>query len=133
MRTRSVAILGMFVAMLAACGTGGPKTSHTVIMSDFSYTPSRLLVPAGEAITLRISNEGAVVHNFIVMEAGAELGSDFDPADEAKAYWSLELQPGASQTATFPAPAEPGEYLIVCSTAGHYIAGMTGTLEVVAP
>jgi uncharacterized cupredoxin-like copper-binding protein len=118
---------------LSACGARGPRTEYTVIMTDFTYNPNRIEVPAGEPITLKIANSGAVVHNFIILPAGATVGEALDEADLVNVYWTIELQPGESREATFTAPAAAGEYEVVCSTAGHYMAGMTGTLVVVGP
>jgi plastocyanin len=119
--------------LLTACGSAGPKTDLNVSMTDFSYTPNELLVPAGEEITLHLANNGAVVHNFIVMKAGTDVGADFDAADEPNVYWRLEAQPGESVTGSFVAPEEAGTYAVVCGTAGHFMAGMIGTLVVVSP
>ncbi len=117
--------------LLSACGGAKPTTSLKVNMTDFTYTPNELIVPAGEEITLEITNNGAIVHNFIIMNAGADIGQDFDEEDTKNEYWKVELQPGQSQTAFFTAPSLPGDYIIVCSTPGHYIAGMIGKLIVV--
>jgi uncharacterized cupredoxin-like copper-binding protein len=126
-------IAGAFViaGLLSGCGSGGAKTSYSVIMTDFSYTPNQIRVQAGEQIALEISNTGAVVHNFIIMKAGSDLGADFDAGDEPNVYWKVEVLPGGSLQTAFTAPAQTGEYLIVCSTAGHYLAGMIGKLIVV--
>jgi uncharacterized cupredoxin-like copper-binding protein len=132
MIVRSGLAAWILALLLAGCGGTGAKTRQTVIMSDFSFSPAQITVPAGQQITLEISNSGAVVHNFIIMKAGADVGKEFDEADSPNEYWRIELQPGASETRTFTAPSEPGEYLIACSTPGHLIAGMTGKLVVVA-
>ena len=130
---RTFVITSFLLVLLTGCAGGAAKTRHTVIMTDFSYTPNEIRVPAGEQITLEISNSGAVVHNFIIVKSGADIGADFDAADEAGVYWKIEVLPGGSQTTAFTAPSEPGEYPIVCSTPGHFLAGMTGKLTVVAP
>ena len=118
--------------LLTSCGGSEPSTTIKVNMTDFAYNPNHFLVPAGHEITLEAINNGAVVHNLIVMNAGTSLGENFDEADEKNIYWKIELTPGQSTTTSFTAPSEPGEYLIVCSTAGHYEAGMTAKLVVVA-
>lgn len=102
-------------------------------MKDYAYNPKEYVVPTGKEITVNIVNNGTVTHNFIIMKAGANVGQDFDDEDEANVYWRVQLSPGKSATASFTAPSKPGEYVIVCGTAGHYIAGMTGKLVVVAP
>jgi uncharacterized cupredoxin-like copper-binding protein len=42
------------------------------------------------------------------------------------------LEPGESDTFTFTAPGQPGDYQIVCGIVGHYMAGMVGSLTVVS-
>ena len=101
-------------------------------MTDFVYNPNHLVVPAGQEITLDIVNNGSVVHNFIIMKAGAMVDQNFDETDAVNIYWKLELTPGQNATASFTAPSDAGEYLVICSTEGHYEAGMTAKLVVVA-
>lgn len=124
----SITILSI---LLTGCGGGQPSTTIKVNMTDFAFNPNNFVIPVRREITLNIVNNGAVVHDFIVMKAGASLGRDFDEKDKLNIYWKIELAPGQSTTTSFTAPSEPGEYLIVCGTTGHYEAGMTGKLVVV--
>ena len=101
-------------------------------MTDFVYSPNQFVVPAGREINLDIVNNGAVVHNFILMKAGASPDQSFDETDKRDIYWEIELASGQSISTSFSSPSEPGDYLIVCSTPGHYQAGMAGKLVVVA-
>ena len=121
-----------FLLALTACGGSGPSTNLRVDMVEFMFEPSDYSIPAGQEITLELSNNGAVVHEFIIMKYGTEVGQDFGPEDEENIYWEAELDPGTSNTFTFTAPTEPGEYQVVCGTAGHYLAGMVAKLIVVA-
>jgi uncharacterized cupredoxin-like copper-binding protein len=121
-----------FLLALTACGGSGPSTNLRVDMVEFMFEPSDYSIPAGQEITLELSNNGAVVHEFIIMKYGTEVGQDFGPEDEENIYWEVELDPGTSNTFTFTAPTEPGEYQVVCGTAGHYLAGMVAKLIVVA-
>lgn len=117
---------------LAACG-GADKASNkiNVTMTDFQFQPSHFTVPAGQEITFLGNNNGAVVHNFIIMKKGTSAGDSFDDQDYSNIYWATELQPGASVNTTFTAPSEAGDYEVVCRTAGHIAAGMTAKLTVV--
>jgi len=124
-------VFGMSLA-LAACGGGGPSTNLSVDMVEFTFTPADFTVPAGQEITLELRNNGAVVHDFIIMNLGAEVGQDFGEEDVPNVYWKAELGPGTSNTYTFTAPSQPGEYQVVCGTPGHYLAGMLAKLTVVA-
>ena len=122
----------LFSLVLVSCGrAGGASTKIDVTMTDFQFQPSRFTVPAGQEITFTSSNNGAVVHNFVIMKLGTTAGDMFDNEDVPNVYWEVELQPGGSANTTFTAPSEPGEYEIVCRTAGHIISGMTAKLKVV--
>lgn len=123
-------VIGLLLA-LTACG-GGPSTNLNVDMTEFMYNPTNFTVPAGQDITLELSNNGAVVHDFIIMNLGTEVGQDFGEEDLPNIYWKAELQPGSSNTYTFTAPSQPGEYQVVCGTPGHYLAGMVAKLVVVS-
>jgi uncharacterized cupredoxin-like copper-binding protein len=133
MKNRFLLLLIMLGSMLTACGgANSAKTSLSVTLTDFAYTPNQLTVPAGKEITLDAANTGAVVHNFIIMNSGTSAGTEYTAEDDANAYWKLEIPAGGSTTATFTAPTEPGEYEVVCGTPGHLQAGMVGKLIVVA-
>jgi uncharacterized cupredoxin-like copper-binding protein len=60
------------------------------------------------------------------------IGDDFGPEDEENIYWEVEAEPGESKTVTFTAPADLGEYQVVCGTEGHFKAGMASKLTVVS-
>ena len=117
--------------LLAACGEAAPTTKINVIMTDFMFQPGQFIVPAGEQITINTANNGAVVHNFVVMKLGETAGPTFDEDDIPNVYWAVELQPGGSTDTSFPAPTEPGEYEVICRTEGHIASGMVAKLVVV--
>lgn len=120
--------------VLTACGAGdAPSTDLKVEFTDFAFTPATFSVPAGQEITLTAKNSGAVIHEFVIMKLGTTVGEDFGDEDEGNIYWEVEVEPGGSATVTFTAPSEPGEYQLVCGTEGHFVAGMVGSLTVVAP
>lgn len=119
---------------LSSCGggTASPKTDIKVTLTDFQFVPNQFTVPAGQEITLEAANNGAVIHNFVIMNLGQSVGTEYTKEDDANVYWKLELAAGGSTDTTFTAPKEPGEYEVVCSTPGHVQAGMMGKLIVVA-
>lgn len=126
--TLAVVLLGL---VLTACGGGGPSKTIDVTMTDFQFQPNQFTVPAGEEITFNSSNNGAVVHNFVIMKLGTTAGDFFDEEDAPNVYWEVELLPGASINTSFMAPSERGEYQVVCKTEGHIVSGMTAKLTVV--
>ena len=118
--------------VLYACGRAGPSTTINVSMTDFKFVPPEFTIPAGKEITINATNNGAVLHEFVIMNYGQNIGEVFGDEDEANIYWEIEIAPGGSRSVTFTAPIEIGEYQLVCGTEGHFAAGMSGKLNVVA-
>jgi len=121
----------LMLMLLTACGAGGVSDKIDVTMTDFQFQPSQFTIPAGQEITFTSSNNGAVVHNFVIMKLGTSAGPMFDEEDIPNVYWEVELLPGASTDTSFTAPTEPGDYEVVCKTEGHIASGMIGKLTVV--
>ena len=122
----------LFSLVLTSCGgAGGASTSIDVRMTDFQFQPSQFTVPAGQEIKFTSSNNGAVVHNFVIMKLGTSAGPMFEDQDIPNVYWEVELLPGADTNTSFTAPTEPGDYEVVCRTEGHIASGMAGKLVVV--
>ena len=120
--------------VLAACGDNSskPSTKIDVTMTDFQFQPTAFTVSAGQEITLSAKDNGGVVHSFVIMQKGQSAGTEFTDEDQPNVYWQVEIQPGGSINTTFTAPADPGEYEVVCHVPGHLQAGMVGKLSVVA-
>ena len=133
MSRKLFALLLVFIFLLAACGGGNsPSTTIDVVFTEFHFTPDSFTIPAGQEITLNATNNGAVVHEFVIMKFGQSVGEDFGDEDQVNIYWEVEAAPGEKKSVTFTAPSDPGEYQVVCGTQGHYVAGMVGKLIVVA-
>ena len=126
------AVLVILSLVLTACVSSGPSNTIDVEFTDFHFTPDIFSIPAGAEITLNATNSGAVIHEFVIMKLGTTIGDDFGDEDEENIYWEVEVEPGKSATVTFTAP-EAGQYQIVCGTEGHFVAGMVGSMTVVAP
>ena len=120
--------------MLASCGgkSNKPSTTIEVTLIDFQFQPNSFTVPAGKEITFKATNNGAVVHSFVIMKYGTSAGTEFTDEDKPNVYWETEVQPGADINTTFTAPDQPGEYEVVCHIPGHIQAGMVGKLIVTA-
>jgi uncharacterized cupredoxin-like copper-binding protein len=124
-------LLGLTL-FLSACGAGGPTTTINITMTDFMFEPKEFTVPAGREITVNATNNGAVLHEFVIFKFGTDAGEKFGDEDEENIFWEVEVGPGQSSTVTFTAPTEPGEYSLTCGIEGHLEAGMNGKLTVVA-
>ena len=127
----SLLIICSFV--LSACGSAKYSTKLKVTLAEFSYTPKEFSIPAGKDITLAITNTGAIEHEFVIMKKGTAVTPPFDADDEPNVFWEVEVTPGKSESVTFTSPPDAGEYQVVCGTPGHFEAGMTGKLMVLAP
>jgi uncharacterized cupredoxin-like copper-binding protein len=126
-------ILAAAALALSACGgASGPTKSIKVTMTDFAFSPNSFTVPAGEQISVDITNNGAVAHSFIIMQGGHEVQQHFTDADKSAVLWEVTaIPPGENVKNSFAAPSEPGTYQLVCGVAGHFEAGMVGKLNVV--
>ena len=157
MRSLSI-ILAATMLVLAACG-GGSSTptptpapaaeaasAHEVIaatldvvmydiyfgdVSDNISNPPVWTVKAGDAMTINLDNQGGLEHNWAIVKQGVEMPIPFMPDEnEDLILWAAGvLQAGEKVSEPFPAPTEPGEYLVICTVAGHYPA-MQGKLVV---
>ncbi|MEW6083023.1 MAG: cupredoxin domain-containing protein [Chloroflexota bacterium] len=132
MKNKILMLIVLLWLLPTACGGKGPTTDIKVTLGDFQFTPNEFIVPAGQEISLTAVNNGAVVHNFVIMKIGTDAGAAFEDEDVPNIYWEVELVPGADVVTSFTAPSEPGEYQVICRTEGHIASGMVGKLIVVA-
>jgi plastocyanin len=116
--------------LLGACGSGA-STRIDLTISDYHFEPDTFTVPAGQEITVNVDNRGFVSHQFVIFKLGTDAGGKIGPEDQENIYWRFEVLPGHSDSATFTAPSEPGEYYITCGIVGHLEAGMFGSLIVI--
>lgn len=132
---RLVLGLGLFLALslaLVACGGGQRTATLDVQMTDeFRFIPDRFEVPADAEVTLNLTNVGALEHDFVLLEQGTEVTTPVDESEiEDDALFDQDIEPGDTGTFTFQAPAEPGEYRVICAIPGHLEQGMEATLVV---
>ena len=120
------------VFLFAACG-GGASTELSANMEDFEFSPVEWTVPEGEEITIELTNDGSVEHEWVILQPGVTISSESDlPETEEElladyVYWEDEVEAGETKTVTFTAPPA-GEYQVICAIEGHFEAGMEGTL-----
>ena len=115
---------------LSACENSGSTKKVSFTMTDFAFAPNEFSVTAGQEITLNVTHNGSMEHNFIVMKYGTDAGEMFDETDKGNVLWAVSLQPGDSKTVIFTAPEQPGTYQILCGMPGHMQSGMVGKLVV---
>lgn len=132
-------ILLLFALVLAACGGGNDSEetaddssateSFDVVENDIYYgdtndngtNPPTWTVSSGSEVTVNITNNGALEHNFAIVRQGETVPNPFVEADSGDIILQDSgLTPAGEQaTFTFTAP-DPGEYQVICTVAGHY-------------
>ena len=131
--TRALAAAIPLALVMAACGGDGAATSIEAEMEDFQFTPTEWTVKAGEEITIELTNNGAVEHEWVLLQPGVTISSEADlPETEEElladfVYWEDEVESGETKTLTFTAPVA-GTYQVICAIPDHFNAGMNATL-----
>lgn len=112
---------------------------------QLAFTQTTLTVQAGEETTLVFKNSSkALQHNWVLVRGGDDVAKQVSEAAlaagveqqailEDNAYVLAHtrlLQSGETDTLTFTAPTEPGDYAYLCTFPGHYLVGMKGTLVI---
>jgi azurin len=112
--------------------------------SSLGFDKETLTAKPNEQIRLTFKNnadkDSGLNHSWVLTKPGkdqavADAMRNVDPgkgivpdSPDIIAHTNL-VKPGASQTITFTAPAQPGKYPYICTTPGH-ASTMHGTLEV---
>lgn len=118
--------------LFTACGGGGSETETVTIevgMNDIHYgetndnatNPPVWRVTAGGGVVLKMTNSGSLEHNWAVVKAGMEVPMPLieSEATDLFLFDAGKVAPNSAKTLSFTAP-EAGEYVIVCTVAGHY-------------
>jgi len=151
-------ILG--TTMVLACVAGAAplearQAARTITLTvtdpvgeKMSYSLKQITAKPGEKLKIRIVSMAqtpkiVMAHNFILLKEGTNVKAFTDAAANARATDYIPptmktaiiastpmVGPGESMEVTFTAPAKPGNYVFLCSFAGHWAAGMTGTFIV---
>jgi uncharacterized cupredoxin-like copper-binding protein len=135
-----IALLVIAVVLVGAgCSSDdGASTDIEVTLDSFEMSPDSWEIPAGEEITITMTNDAEIAHEWVILQPGVTISSEDDlPETEEELvanfiYWEEEVEAGDSATFTFTAPPA-GEYQVVCAIPDHFNAGMEGTLTVSAP
>jgi len=126
--TSTVLVLALSL-ILTACG--GNKATLNVTATDKGYDSPTYTVKAGAEVTVNLTNNGSLQHEFAVLKLGQHVTPPFGEKDEDKILWELDgVDPGITKSDSFTAPTEPGEYDIICGVPGHIELGMIATLIV---
>lgn len=136
-----LAVLGValgILALIAASDSGGGAsappggggsggTSASVGAAEFAFDPADVSLTAGAEATVELTNNGAVEHNWTVLNAGEEIAAESE-FDQSMVLAAVDnTAPGESNSVSLT--LEPGDYQVICTIPGHLDAGMTGTVS----
>jgi azurin len=154
--TASATTAGMAQATRPVATNGKPATAASAQMrtiditgsDEMKYSVTTITAKPGERIRIRLISRGvipkvAMAHNVVVVQPGTDInkfltaGAPFRDTDFiAPAMQNLVIAktpfagPGEAVQVVFAVPSKPGRYPYLCTFAGHYMAGMQGTLIV---
>lgn len=130
-----------------------PVRTVTITVTDpvgdkMNYSLSQIVAKPGERLKVRLLSMAqtpkiVMAHNWVLLKLGTDVKAFADAAANARAtdfipaalkgqiIAQLPLAgPGEKFEVTFAVPKVPGAYPYVCTFAGHWAAGMKGTLVV---
>ena len=109
------------------------RTIKVTANDQLRFQPATLSVKRGETVAFTITNTGKVAHEFVIGDQAFQdeheqemAGQAMPMADDAH---GIGLPAGATKTLTYTFE-QPATLLYACHTAGHYKAGMKGTITI---
>ena len=123
-------------------------TAGDPVGEKMSYSLSTITAKPGERLKIRLFSMGklpstVMTHNWVLLKLGSDPKKFSEAAAMAVAtgYIPAALKgqilaqtemvgPGEKSEVVFTAPVKPGTYPFLCTFAGHFAAGMAGTLVV---
>ena len=120
---------------IAGDATAVKLTIKHGMRDSMRFTPDLAQVKLGDTVRFVIQNEGKVMHEFVIgtkkeNQAHAELMKKFPGMEHDEPYMA-HVPPGKTAEIVWTFN-RPGEFEFACLIAGHYEAGMKGTIKVVA-
>jgi uncharacterized cupredoxin-like copper-binding protein len=115
-----------------------------ITMSEFSFSPRTINVRPGETVILKFTNVGALEHEFMagrapvpsrgytedwLKRAVPALANHTHPGEEHLGE-GIRVSADWGNRVTLVVPEEKGTYEFGCFIAGHYEAGMKGSIVV---
>ena len=111
------------------------RTIDVAMLDTMQFEPASLQVQQGETIRFIARNDGAVLHEFVLgttqtNDEHAELMVRFPGMEHDEPYMA-HVDPAASGEIIWTFNRD-GEFDFACLIAGHYQAGMRGTISVMS-
>lgn len=111
------------------------RTIEIRMTDQMRFTPDRLQVKQGETIRFVHRNDGKMLHEFVIgtraeLDEHAALMARFPGMQHDEPYMA-HIAPGKREEMIWTFN-RAGEFDFACLIAGHYQAGMVGTIQVLA-
>jgi uncharacterized cupredoxin-like copper-binding protein len=109
------------------------RTIEVRMLDTMRFEPDRIEVQLGETIRFVHRNAGKVMHEFVIgtpqeLDEHAALMLKFPNTEHDEPYMA-HVAPGKTEQIVWTFN-RPGEFKFACLIAGHYSAGMVGTIVV---
>ena len=110
------------------------RTIQVGMNDAMRFTPDRVEVRQGETVRIVVRNTGKVMHEFVIgnrqeLAAHAELTMRFPDMEHDEPYMA-HVPPGRTGEIVWTFN-RAGDFEFACLIAGHFQAGMRGTIKVV--
>jgi uncharacterized cupredoxin-like copper-binding protein len=129
---------------ITAAGTAEAPRSVTVIMRDYRFDPTPVVLVPGETVRFTIFNAGLEIHDFVIGDADVQeawhradaaatpphLLATAPPASVPPGTGGLRVLLGSGERTTVDYEVPSGEQLaLLCHIPGHIEKGMVGRVE----
>lgn len=109
------------------------RTITLRMTDDMRFTPDSITVKQGETVRLRVENKGKILHEIVLgtpatLEEHAQLMVKFPTMEHDEPYMA-HVAPGTSGELLWRFN-RAGKFDFACLIAGHFQAGMRGTITV---
>ena len=110
------------------------RTIRVSMFDTFYYQPAEISVEMGDTVAFEVMNEGELTHEFVLGDRAfqeqheaemSDVGGD-PPSDEP---FAVSVEPGEAKTVAWTF-SQVGAFEYACHVAGHYDAGMFGSISV---
>ena len=141
-------LFALLFSLFIAAPSDPVRVVDIVGTDDMKYSVTTIKAKPGETLRIRLVVKGkipkvAMAHNVVVLKLGTDIAkllkegapsrsTDFIPLSMMNAVIAKTpfAGPGEMVQVAFTVPSKPGNYPFICTFAGHYQAGMKGTLVV---
>lgn len=118
---------------IAGDASAATRTITIRMSDDMRFTPRHIEVREGETVRLRAENRGQVMHEIVIgtqadLDQHAEMMQKHPGMEHDEPYMA-HVSPGQKGDVVWQFN-RPGTFQFACLIAGHYQAGMTGTITV---